>query len=241
MKIIVAASIKGGVGKTSTAVFLAQALVTRGHHVLAVDGDHNNNLTDFFLRDVDPKVLESRNVYHVLSGKQDPKEAFFPTDPGPSVLPATPTLARAAAELGQDPGTLLRFPAALRRLDFQYIVIDTPPALGFELRAALYCADLVLVPVAFTRWTVQGFGLLEYEFQRVIQTLGTSPLLRALPSICTLKEVELLRTVNSWCLTQSTILKSSAIKTASNYGKPLKEGTQSWNDFSALAAEVETL
>lgn len=55
MKIIVAASIKGGVGKTSTAVFLAQALVTRGHNVLAVDGDHNNNLTDFFLRDVIPK------------------------------------------------------------------------------------------------------------------------------------------------------------------------------------------
>jgi chromosome partitioning protein len=241
VKIIVAASIKGGVGKTSTAVFLAQALVARGHKVLAVDGDHNNNLTDFFLRDVDPKTLEARNVYHVLSGKMNPTEALFPTDSGPTVLPATPTLARAAAELGQDPGALLRFPAALRRLDYQYVVIDTPPALGFELRAALYCADLVLVPVAFTRWTVQGFGLLEYEFQRATQTLGTSPLLRALPSICTPKEIELLRTVDSWCLTQTAILKSSAIRTASNYGKGLKEGTQSWNDFAALAAEVEAL
>ena len=114
MRIIVAASIKGGVGKTSTAVFLAQALVAQGRSVLAIDCDHNNNLTDFFLRDVDPQTLQARNVYNVLSGQMNPTEAVFPLASGPAVLPATPTLVRAAAELGQDPGALLRFPAALR-------------------------------------------------------------------------------------------------------------------------------
>jgi chromosome partitioning protein len=240
VKIIVAASIKGGVGKTSTAVFLAQALALRHHRVLVVDADHNNNLTDFFLRDIDPLVLEARSVYHVLGGKLSPAEAIMPSSFGLDVLPATPTLAQVGAELGQDPGALLRFPAALRRVEYDYIVMDTPPALGFELRAALYCADLILVPVALTRWTVQGFTLLEREFNRATETLGTNSGLRALPSICTEKEAEQLREVPTWSTTKTSIIKSSVIKTASNYGRPLKEGTRSSDDFASLAAEVET-
>lgn len=241
MKIIVAASIKGGVGKTSTAVFLAQALARRNRRVLVVDADHNNNLTDFFLRDTDPQALEARNVYQVLIGKLKLTEAIFASSCGLDIIPATPTLAQVGAELGQDPGALLRFPASLHRVEYDYIVMDTPPALGFELRVALYCADLILVPVALSRWTVQGFGLVEREYSRAKETMGTNSMLCALPSICTEKEAEQLRVISNWNATKTAIIKSSVIKTASNYGRPLKEGTRSWDDFAALAAEVETL
>ena len=48
MKILTAANLKGGVGKSTLAIYLALALKDRGKRVLAVDLDPNNSLTDFF-------------------------------------------------------------------------------------------------------------------------------------------------------------------------------------------------
>ncbi len=55
MKVITFGSLKGGVGKTTCAAFLAQALASKGARVLAADIDANNNLTDYFLRDSAPQ------------------------------------------------------------------------------------------------------------------------------------------------------------------------------------------
>lgn len=236
VKIVCFASLKGGVGKTSGAVFLAQALARRGR-VLAVDIDANNNLTDYFCRDVDPAALEQANVYHVVTGRDQEEGIRGIIEHHIDVLPATPMLHRAGLELARDPGSLLRFPAALRRLPYDFIVLDTPPALVLELTIGLYSADLVLGPVSFGRWTVQGFGLLRAEVERVGQ-IGRTPRLLALPSIVTEKEDEGLRALNSWIPTRSTIIKSAAVRTAGTRGRALREGTRSWEDFERLAREV---
>ena len=236
MQIVALASLKGGVGKTSGAVFLAQALTRRGR-VLVVDIDPNNNLTDYFCRDVDPEALEAANVYHVLTARAE-KEAIRGSAFGLDVLPATPTLHQVGLELARDPGALLRFPSVLRRLAYDFIVIDTPPALVLELSVALYSADLVLCPVNFGRWTVQGFRLLGAEIQRVGKGIGKTPRLLALPAIVTEKEDAGLRSLNSWTPTSSMIIKSAAVKTAGTRGRALKEGTRSWDDFDRLAQEI---
>jgi cellulose biosynthesis protein BcsQ len=237
MKITLCGSIKGGCRKTGTAVFLFLALAHRGRSALLVDVDHNNNAGDFFLRDTDPDEMEARNV---ITGKMKPAAAVYRSPLGVDVLPATPTLSGIGYDLTQDPGALLRFPAALRRLDHDYAVIDSPPAVGFELRAGIYSADIGLAPVALARWTVQGFKLLRREFDLAAETVGRAATLRALPSICTEKEALAFREISAWTLTNSSIIKSGRIKTATHYGTALKEGTRPWSDFEALTAE-ETL
>ncbi|EMN94783.1 VirC1-like protein, partial [Leptospira interrogans serovar Medanensis str. UT053] len=62
MKIICLASMKGGVGKTTIDVFLAQAFFQLGFRVLVVDMDPNNNLTDYFLRAISVGAISSQNI-----------------------------------------------------------------------------------------------------------------------------------------------------------------------------------
>jgi chromosome partitioning protein len=238
MKIISIASLKGGVGKTSLALFLGQAMAYKGKRVLSVDLDHNNNLTDFYLRDTDPDVLESRNVYHALTGSKPVSTCIFPSEFNIDMLPATPTVAKIGLELARDPGALLRFPSALRRLDYEVVIIDTPPALSFELTAALYAADLILCPVAWSRWTVQGFNLLAEECAHVSEGTGRPLVVHVVPSIVIDSEVEKLEKLDSWTMTAGKISKSAAIKNAGSAGSALRTASKSWEEFNALADEV---
>ena len=241
MKVITFGSLKGGVGKTTCAAFLAQALASKGARVLAADIDANNNLTDYFLRDSAPQELEARNIRHVLAAGMKPMEAVHRSALGVDVLPATPALHSVGVELASDPGALLRFPANLHRLDYDFIIMDSPPALVLELRAALYAADLVLVPIAFTRWTIAGFQLLRHELQKVVETTGAEPVLRVIPSCVTEKEAQQLLEMDAWCSTRAAILRSGAVKAASTSGRPLKTDSHSWAEFQTLANEIESM
>ena len=244
MKVIAVASLKGGAGKTAVSVFLTQLLSERGR-ILAVDLDHNNNLTDYYLRNTDTGKIEAANVYHALAGKRSIAECLHTlcgSETGRiSVLPATPSLAKVGVELWRDPGAILRFAKELKRLDFKTIVIDTPPALSFELSCALYAAQTILSPVSFSRWTVQGFSLLREEVCRVSGATGRSPRILALPVQVSESQEKRLRTssLSSVCeFTRTTIKKSAAVKSACDSGKQLKPGTGSYAEFRSLTEEL---
>lgn len=238
MKIITCASIKGGAGKTALSVFLSQSLLSSGRRVLAVDVDHNNNLTDYFLRSASPDALEKANVYHLLAGRAEASTCVHKTESGIDVMPATITLGRIGSEMSRDPGALLRFGSSLKRLRYDVVVIDTPPSLSFELTAALYAADVVLSPVTFSRWTVQGFLMLKEEIENVRRTLGKAPALFAVPAVVTSMQEEKLRASLNGYLSQTAVHRASAVKTACDTGRPLKENSKSFKEFTDLAREI---
>lgn len=160
MKIITVASLKGGVGKTTLAIYFAASLARKKKKVLLVDADPNNNLTDFFLRSEELDSLQNKSLYNVLKGRIPLIDSIREVENGLSILPTTPELAKAQVDFGANPGIALRFQNSIKALNLDYVVFDTPPSLSYELYLALYNANHVICPIGFSRWTIQGYQLI---------------------------------------------------------------------------------
>lgn len=142
MKVIIVANQKGGVAKTTTAGVIASAIASKGFKVLGIDMDPQANFTD------NCNVAQQRGVYEVLKGEARISDCAVSTGRY-DVLPASILLAAIEQELNTY-GREYRLKEALSEEDvknvYDYVVIDTPPALGTLTVNALVAADYVLIP-----------------------------------------------------------------------------------------------
>lgn len=152
-KTVAIANRKGGVGKTATAHALGAGLLQRGYKVLFVDLDSQCNLTDAL--GVDVKEVEASSL-DVLEGSSTASEAILQTEGG-DLLPATPALATADKVI-DGVGKEYRLRDALQPLSrrYDYIVIDTPPALGVLTINALTASNKVVIPAQADLYSLQG-------------------------------------------------------------------------------------
>jgi chromosome partitioning protein len=242
-RLIGVCSIKGGVGKTSLAVHLSLALA-RKFRVLVIDLDHNNNATDFFLRDTDTAAIETKNIKQVLLEKTAVEAAAWKVHKGGvslDVIPATPALWSVGQELVTEPMALNRFAARVRTLDYDVIVFDTPPARCFELQAALYSADIFLIPVSPNRWIVQNYKLIEGELGKVEQSTGRKPVARAVPYMVSPAGLDFVRSVGIWNPLAASFPRDPAVQNSTDGGRALKEGCKSSKLFADCSGEIEAL
>ena len=112
--------------------------------------------------------------------------------------------------------------------------IDTPPDLGIELTLALYAADLVIVPVGLSRWTVAAYEVIADEVRAVQETTGCALRILALPDIVTEREAESLRKILTCPMTHATIFKSAAIRMLTNTGKALKDNGNAGDPYRGI-------
>jgi chromosome partitioning protein len=243
MRLISVISIKGGVGKTSLTIHLALALAGN-LRVLVVDLDHNNNATDFFLRDADVAEIEMKNIKQVFLEKIGIEDSIWHiTKSGVSVdvIPATPALWTIGQELFTEPMAMSRFVSYVRTLDYDVIIFDTPPARCFELQAALYSADLFLVPVSPNRWIIQNYRLVLNELGKVGQSTGRKPVIKVVPYMVSPTGLEFVRGVDIWEYVETSFHRDPAVQNSTDNGKALKEQGKSYRLFSSLAEEIVTM
>lgn len=129
---------KGGVAKTTSAVITAEILQQRGYDVLLVDFDPQRNLTHGLAVDK-PK----RPVADVLTGKTNIKDAILRTEASLGLLPADRSLFALQAAL--ESNALAKVLAPVSGY-FDYVIIDTAPALSSLSVNALVASDLVVIP-----------------------------------------------------------------------------------------------
>lgn len=154
-QIISIANQKGGVGKSTTAQALGAGLFFKGYKTLLIDLDPQGNTT-YTTR----TGSTGNTTYELLTGKASARDIIVKTDQG-DIIPAGRNLSRADLELTRT-GKEYRLKEALEpvRKEYDYIVIDTPPALGILTINALTASDSVVIPAQADIYSLQGIGQL---------------------------------------------------------------------------------
>ena len=135
---------KGGVGKTTTAAALLASLHRRGARVLGVDLDPQGSLGFSLGLDIEQCVT----IYDVFRGAVEPEAAIAHTDTC-DLLPSNILLSGAELEFNR-PGREFLLKTALSKMEenYDYIIVDTPPALNLLTVNAYVAADRLIIPMA---------------------------------------------------------------------------------------------
>ncbi len=157
-KVLAITNQKGGVGKTTTTVNLAASLAAAKQRVLLIDLDPQGNATM-------GSGIEKRNlaasVYHVLLGSKIVAEVRLRAEVGKyDVLPANRDLAGAEIELVNIQHRETRLKDALQPVlaEYDYILIDCPPALNLLTLNGLCAARSVMIPVQCEYYALEGLS-----------------------------------------------------------------------------------
>jgi chromosome partitioning protein len=175
VRVIAWCSEKGGTAKTTSAVNVAFALARAGSRVLVVDLDPQANAS-LVLLGGEPATPPT--IGAVLLEDADAIAAIRPTaTPNLDILPSDATLADAMDELAAGQiGREARLRAAVEGLDYDYVMIDTPPTRGLLTINALVAASEVMIPVEPSLFSLAGLGQIQDAVGKVRRYLGNTRL-----------------------------------------------------------------
>ncbi|HEX2713714.1 MAG TPA: ParA family protein [Candidatus Acidoferrales bacterium] len=246
--ILAIANQKGGVGKTTTAINLAAAMAQRQKKILLIDLDPQANTTIAFFDQADVQT----SMFDVLSDHHaDLAAVIKPTkDTMLFLAPARLALAKLEQQLaGQfDAPFKLKDALAPIQKDYDFVIVDTPPALGILTVNAMVAATHLLVPIQAAYFAIEGTDDLLETYERI--RARPNPALKVLGVVITLFDKrtnisrdthEQIRSVFGSVLFKTRITKNVRLEESPAYKEtimtyaPKSPGA---NEYRKLALEV---
>lgn len=178
MEVVAIANQKGGCGKTTTAVNLSACLAAKGKRVLLIDLDPQGSATTHLaVRDFENTMYESMMADLSLP------EIIIPTEINSlDIIPADKRLGKAEMEIAGKSIARERIlkPKIQAQNTYDFIIIDTPPNLGFLTINAMVASDTVLVPIQTEFFAIQGLSMILDLAKAISEGLGQDLKLRYL-------------------------------------------------------------
>ncbi len=173
-RIIAISNQKGGVGKTTTAVNLGASLAVAERRTLVIDCDPQGNTTSALGFPKDPA---RRTLYQSLILDEPIERIAIRTQVEfLDLVPSDKNLAGAAVELVSAERREFRLKAVLQAIKekYEFILIDSPPALDLLTLNALAASDSVLVPIQCEYLALEGVSELLDTLMRLRRTINPS-------------------------------------------------------------------
>ena len=155
-KVIAITNQKGGVGKTTTAINLSAALAEANQKVLLIDFDPQSNATSGF--GIEQNAVK-KTIVDVLVDKKDIKDVIIEdVVPNMDLVPGSLELTSIEADFTtvKNKESELKNAISKIREQYDYIIIDCPPAVGVLTVNALVAADSAIIPVQCEYFSLEG-------------------------------------------------------------------------------------
>jgi chromosome partitioning protein len=182
MNIIAIANQKGGCGKTTTAINLAASLGERGYRTLLVDADPQGHAS----LGVGQRRQDEPGLYEVFALDFPLSQAIIhDVAKGVDIVPATISLAAVEHVLSDMPHRERQLADHLESLgdQYDYVIIDCPPALGLLSINAIRAANMILIPVDMSLFSIDGIERLSETVDLVSQKYSLDIEVNILPTL----------------------------------------------------------
>lgn len=175
MKVISIINLKGGVGKTFTSYNMAYELGKRGYKVLVLDNDKQGNISRAFFLNTLYTLRKCDAAMALMGTYKKPYDLITTINENIDLITANMSLMAATSELYKATGnqidgyrklieTTYTNPYNYKQENFNsaydYMIIDNPPDIAFNVAAALKITDEVIVPVKIDEWALEGLDII---------------------------------------------------------------------------------